>query len=88
MLPDFGGDVDVAAARRLEQPLDRELRQDDIVVLFVRQRVARAPFGYFLPPAADVRLFGFGLLHLQQILEHVSGIADDRHVDADVLVDR
>jgi len=56
VLADFGGDVDVAPARRLEQPLDRELRQDDIVVLFVGQRIARAPFGDLVPPGADIRL--------------------------------
>ena len=36
VLTDFGGDVDVTPARRLEQPLDRELRQDDIAVLLKR----------------------------------------------------
>ena len=56
VLADFGGDVDVAAARRLEQPLDRVLRQDDIVVLLVGQRIARAPFRDLLPPG---RISGF-----------------------------
>src|SRR6266478_8630640 len=56
VLADFGGDVDIASARRLEQSLNSELRQDDIAVLLVRQRIARAPFRDLLPPGADVRL--------------------------------
>src|SRR5450755_5008342 len=55
VLADFGGDVDVAAAGVLEQALDRELRQDDIVVLLVGQRIARTPDRDLLPPAADIR---------------------------------
>src|SRR6266478_9365433 len=60
MLADFGCDVDVAPARRFEQPLDRKLRQDDLVVLFVRQRIARTPFRDLLPPRPDI-----GLLRLR-----------------------
>ena len=32
--------------------------------------------------------FDFRLEHLQEIAQHIAGVADDRHVDADVLVDR
>ena len=73
VLADFGGDVGVAAARRLEQPLDRELRQDDIVVLLVGQRIARAPFRDLLPPRPDVGLLRFRLEHLQEVAEHIAG---------------
>ena len=88
VLTDFGRDVGVVPARRLEQALDGILRQDDIVVLLVGERIARAPFGDLLPPRLDVRLLRFRLEHLQQVAEHIGAVADDRHVDADVLVDR
>ena len=88
VLADFGRDVGILAAGGLEQLLDRELRQDDIVVLLVGQRIARAPFRDLGPPGLDVRLLRFRLEHLQEIAEHVGGIANNRHIDADVLVDR
>ena len=64
------------------------LRHDHVVVLLVGQRIARAPGGDVLPPALGVGLLRFGLEDLQDVAEHIGAIADDRHIDANVLVDR
>ncbi len=88
MLTDFRRDVGVVIFGQLEQPLDRILRQDDVVVLLVGQRVTRAPAPDLEPPRIDLRLLRLGLEHRQDVAQHVGHIADDRHIDADVLVDR
>ena len=88
MLTDFGRDVSVLASGQFKQPLDRILRHDDVVVLPVRQRIARAPAADLEPPRIDLRCFRLGLEHCQQVGKHIGDVADDRHIDADVLVDR
>ena len=88
MLTDFGGDVGVTAAGRLIQPLNGVLRHDQVVVLLVGQRIAAAPGADLLPPRLGVGLLALGLERGDQIAQHVGDVADDRHIDLDVLVDR
>ena len=57
----------------------------------VGERLLRPPSGDFLPPLAERLAVGLRLAvapQLQHVLEHVGAVADDRHVDLDVLVDR
>ena len=91
VLADFGGDVGVAVLGQLVEPLDRVLRLDDGVGVLVGERLARAPLVDLLPPVAERLLVGLRLGRApqpQHVFEHMRAVADDRHVDLDVLVDR
>ena len=57
----------------------------------IGEAIARPPAVDLLPPRLQRRLVDLRLLRLpdeDQILEHLADVADDRQVDADVLVDR
>ncbi len=92
VLADFGGDEDVlAAARQLVEPLDGILRLDDLAVLGIGEAVARAPPLDLLPPQRQRLALGLPALGLEagdDRLERGGGVADDRHVDPHVLVER
>src|SRR3546814_10960634 len=91
-LANLGGDVRVAAARRLEQRLDRARRHDvGVGFLLLREVEAagRAPVVDTPPPFAEIaRLMAFFLPRGDQRVERASGVAEHRAVDGDALVDR
>src|SRR3546814_20322116 len=92
MRANLGGDDRVAAARRLEQRLDRALRHDvGVGFLLLREVEAagRAPAVDTPPPFAEIaRLIAFFLPRCDQRVERASGVAEHRAVDGDALVDR
>ena len=91
VLADLGGDVGVAILGQLVEPLDGVLRLDDLVRVPVGERFLRPPFVDLLPPVGERLLVGrdrAGAPQPHHVLEHVRAVADDRHVDLDVLVDR
>src|SRR3546814_18872066 len=87
MLANLGGDDRVAAARRLEQRLDRALRHDvGVGFLLLREVEAagRAPAVDTPPPFAEIaRLMAFFLPRGDQRAERASGVAEHREVDGD-----
>ena len=92
VLADFSGDDRIAAAGRVEQRLDRALRHDFGAILFLFGKVEAAggaPAVDAAPPFAEVaRLITLVAPRGDQRIERAPGIADDREVDGDDLVDR
>ena len=91
VLADFGGDVGVAVLGQLVEPLDGVLRLDDVARLPVGERLARPPLVDLRPPHLQRLLVGVARLGAPQphhVFQHMRAVADDRHVDMDVLVDR
>ena len=89
VLADFGGDVDVLVLRQLVETLDRVLRLDQRFRGRIGEALAGAPGVDLLPPRRDVRLLaGLAVPAGGQRLQRLAAVGDDRHVDADVLVDR
>ena len=90
MLSHFRGDVGVAILGEFVEALDRVLRLDDFVRVAIGQRILRAPFADLRPPGVErlpVRLDAAVAPNAQHILKHMGAIADDRHIDFDILVD-
>ena len=91
MLSHVGGDVDVHSPGQFVEPGQGELRFDDVGTLVEPVGVLGPPAVDPRPPFLQRRLVGleFVLLpDLQHVAEHRGAVADDRHVDSDVLVDR
>ena len=96
MLADLGGDEDLLAnrPRQFIEPLDSVLRLDDRAgrhVLAEFQAVLRAPRIDLAPPGRDRLRIGHRCVRLprrDQRVQHAARIADDRHVNRHVLVDR
>ena len=62
-----------------------------VLGLLVAERLLRPPFVDLLPPVAERLLVGLrraGAPQRDHVFEHMGAVADDRHVDLDVLVDR
>src|SRR3546814_15582784 len=80
MLANLGGDDRVAAARRLEQRLDRALRHDvgvGFLLLWEVEAAGRAPAAATPPPFAEnARLMALFLPRGGQRAQRASGVAD------------
>ena len=90
MLSHFRGDVGVAILGEFVEALDRVLRLDDLIRVAIGQGILRPPFADLRPPGVERLLVGLGAglaPNAQQILKHMGAIADDRHIDFDILVD-
>ncbi len=91
MLADFRRDVSVAALGRRIEPLDRILRLDDFVGIFIGKRFARPPFIDLRPPIRERLRIGLAAARLptgKHRRNDMRAIADDAEIDLDVLVDR
>ena len=92
MLADIGGDVVIGTGQRLVQGLERILRHDRAgLVLVVAEAIPAAPFVDGPPPGFQglgVRLHLFLVPKPDHLIQAFAGIADHRHVDGDVFVDR
>ena len=91
VLADLGGDVGVAVLGQLVEPLDGVLRLDDRRSSSGRRATsARATCRSASTSrrAPSCRARSSARATAQHVLEHVRAVADDRHVDLDVLVDR
>src|SRR5690606_17736476 len=86
----LGGDVDFTVLRQFVEALNRVLRHDDVVAGLIGQRVARAPAVDLVPPRLQSLLvsLGGGAPEANHVFQYAAGIANDRNVDADILVDR
>ena len=94
MLADFGGNQDIITVLgQLLQAPERVLGTDLRLALLLRETEAidTAPLVDLFPPAVEFTGVNVQRLRAPQpdhVFEHVSGIADDRNIDHDVLVDR
>ncbi len=91
MLTDFRRNVGITPLGRRIKPLDRILRLDDLVGIFIGKRFAPPPFIDLSPPIGERFSIGLAAARLptgKHRRNDMSAIADDAEIDLDVLVDR
>jgi hypothetical protein len=91
VLADFGGDVGVATLGQLVQALDGVLRLDDRLGAPVGKQLRARQVSIWAHQSVRAGLLAWWPAAFQdrdQVFQHAAGVADDRQVDADVLVDR